>query len=361
MKWFRSYHGTVDDPKIIAVAISAKLHRCFVLGVWQAILEHASMQADRGDISTLTPRDIGIRLVMDFAEVEAIMAAMFHEGMIDESRVVAWDKRQKPSDNGAKRIAEWRKRGSKGAKPAKINDEGGSESNDTSEHVTLQSENVTTLFRQTLIESESTNVDSSPPITPRADVITAIKSEPKAIADAQFELIVPEPTPASTCTVLVAYGSNLPAKREAIPYGEAAEIWNRICGDMMPKAKSWPKGRMRAFAARFRSDCNGSLDAWVDVCQRVRASDFCCGYNDRGWRADIDFALQESSWARIIEGKYDNTNRATRRTGTVGAVAYLMQNGKTDAFSNELNGMSERERELLSLPAWQDALEGPTH
>jgi Helix-turn-helix domain len=54
----------------------------------------------------------------------------------------------------------------------------------------------------------------------------------------------------------------------------------------------------------------GSRDAWHEVIDGIYGSDFCRGRNDRGWRADFDFALQEKSLPRILEGFYEQRSNA---------------------------------------------------
>lgn len=352
MKWFRSYHGMCDDPKLTAVAMTAGVHHCFAVAAWQAVLEHASMQDDRGSIAGLDAMTIAIRIRIELPQATAIMTAMRHLGMIDDARVIAWVKRQKASDDGAKRIAEWRKKAGNGTKRAETQENGNGGNEQDRGDVTLQGAECNVTFAQSIIESESTNVDSSPPISPRPDPVTSI-DEP------EFELV----EPSLVCTTMVAYGSTpiLPAKRETVPYGEAAEIWNTIGAKALPSMVKWTDKRKRLFAVRFKQDCGGNLEVWREVCLRVRASDFCCGESRGGWRADIDFVLNESNWVKIIEGKYDNTNRRQKPTGVIGALAILREKDLRDGLDHEDDGMSDYERELLQRPAWQDALEGPTH
>lgn len=62
--------------------------------------------------------------------------------------------------------------------------------------------------------------------------------------------------------------------------------------------------RRRKIEARLREH---GPEVWREACQRVAASPFCRGKNDRGWRADLDFLLQPKSFNRLIEGGYDQT------------------------------------------------------
>lgn len=46
---------------------------------------------------------------------------------------------------------------------------------------------------------------------------------------------------------------------------------------------------------------------WEGIIDRVAASAFCTGKNDRGWKADIDWILKNSgNYTKVLEGKYDN-------------------------------------------------------
>jgi hypothetical protein len=67
--------------------------------------------------------------------------------------------------------------------------------------------------------------------------------------------------------------------------------------------RSIDKRRRQAIGIRLRE--NG-LPAVLEAITKIGASRFCCGENDRGWRADIDFLLQPKSFTALLEGKYDN-------------------------------------------------------
>lgn len=49
----------------------------------------------------------------------------------------------------------------------------------------------------------------------------------------------------------------------------------------------------------------GGLDGWRVALEKLAASPHCTGQNDRGWRADLDFLLQDRSFTRLMEGSYD--------------------------------------------------------
>lgn len=55
-------------------------------------------------------------------------------------------------------------------------------------------------------------------------------------------------------------------------------------------------------------------DNWIDSLDRVAASPFCGGQNERGWKADIDWFLKPDSVTKIMEGKYDKKSRSQSPT-----------------------------------------------
>ncbi len=81
--------------------------------------------------------------------------------------------------------------------------------------------------------------------------------------------------------------------------------WNQLCERIgLRKVQRFTDARKRALTARLR-DCGG-IDGWMSVLTKVEASKFLRGDNDRGWKADLDFLVRESSFIKLIEGKYDN-------------------------------------------------------
>jgi hypothetical protein len=83
-------------------------------------------------------------------------------------------------------------------------------------------------------------------------------------------------------------------------------------------AQGWPqvrvlsKQRLSALKGRLREV--GGLDGWQDALARAAASDHLNGKNDRGWTCNFDFLTRQSSFAKLMEGNYDNRQPTTRRS-----------------------------------------------
>lgn len=94
------------------------------------------------------------------------------------------------------------------------------------------------------------------------------------------------------------------------PLHPLAELWNEISeGQPSPLVRAMGKKRQAAAEARWREHPNPEY--WRTVIKRaVLASHFCRGQNDRGWVADFEFLVKPDTHLKIMEGKYDNRDRA---------------------------------------------------
>jgi len=110
---------------------------------------------------------------------------------------------------------------------------------------------------------------------------------------------------------------------------EAEEIARSACADEIAEALSvynlvaeetdWPKAQAitpkRRSAIRARLADAGGLEGWKAAMARARASPFLRGESGRDrchekWTPDLDFFLQQSSFVKLMEGKYDDRTPA---------------------------------------------------
>lgn len=85
---------------------------------------------------------------------------------------------------------------------------------------------------------------------------------------------------------------------------DAFEAYNQIAGPAgWPKAIALSKPRASKLKARLADA--GGLDGWRAALQRAAGNPFMAGDNERGWKADLDFFLRQSSFTKLIEGSYD--------------------------------------------------------
>ena len=95
--------------------------------------------------------------------------------------------------------------------------------------------------------------------------------------------------------------------REAAP-AAMRDLWNTKCGQL-PSCREVTRKRSVQIAQRLSER---SLDEWAVVIDRIVASDFCNGQNDRIWVATFDWLLQPETATKVLEGKYDNRKKAAQ-------------------------------------------------
>lgn len=81
--------------------------------------------------------------------------------------------------------------------------------------------------------------------------------------------------------------------------------WNSKA-NQLPKCRQLSDKRSHSLKARLRDPF--FCEHWISAITRIHDSSFCCGSNNRGWKADFDWFIQPDTVVRIMEGKYDNNN-----------------------------------------------------
>lgn len=95
-----------------------------------------------------------------------------------------------------------------------------------------------------------------------------------------------------------------PASR--IPYQQIADLYNRVCGEVLPQCLKLNAKRKVAIRKVWNMEIQGEylfrdLDSWEGYFNDCLTSRHWTGHNDRNWRADIDFLLRESSVLKVLE------------------------------------------------------------
>ena len=70
----------------------------------------------------------------------------------------------------------------------------------------------------------------------------------------------------------------------------------------LPQAATLTPARKQRIQARLRE--HGGLDGWGKAMICLGSSPFLRGDNEHGWRANLDFVLQASSYSKLVEGSY---------------------------------------------------------
>jgi hypothetical protein len=92
-------------------------------------------------------------------------------------------------------------------------------------------------------------------------------------------------------------------EKEASPALTFVDLWNSK--ENLPEIKSFTPQREKQLLARMAEPL--FAENWQGIIERLSRSSFCTGNNGRGWKADIDWILKDSTnYAKVLEGKYDN-------------------------------------------------------
>jgi len=100
---------------------------------------------------------------------------------------------------------------------------------------------------------------------------------------------------------------------------QAFEIYNRIAQELdWPEAQRLTEARKSKLIQRL-AECGG-ITGWHSAMIKARASPFLRGTTGRSkghenWVPDFDFFLQQASFTKLMEGKYDDRNNNSEPTG----------------------------------------------
>jgi uncharacterized protein YdaU (DUF1376 family) len=90
----------------------------------------------------------------------------------------------------------------------------------------------------------------------------------------------------------------------------AYDAWNRLAEETgLTPAQVLNQTRRASLARRIGEA--GGLKGWLDVLEKVRASSFCNGGGDRGWRIDFDAMIQAKTFTKLMEGSFDDKRNGT--------------------------------------------------
>jgi uncharacterized protein YdaU (DUF1376 family) len=85
------------------------------------------------------------------------------------------------------------------------------------------------------------------------------------------------------------------------------DAWRGCFEGVLPIPDKLTKTRLESSRARWNDEFGRDIASWVQFIEQIRGSPFLTGDNERGWRADFDWALKPSNVAKVREGKYDRS------------------------------------------------------
>lgn len=121
--------------------------------------------------------------------------------------------------------------------------------------------------------------------------------------------VVFESTENTTAKVVGNPTTPTPKKRvsDDVPYDDIVKLYNEICTPTLPKAEKLTRDRKQNISARWHD--YPDLEKFKTVFRNLVGSPWCTGSNDRGWKADFNFAIAPTKFPRLLEGFYGNKSK----------------------------------------------------
>ncbi len=135
--------------------------------------------------------------------------------------------------------------------------------------------------------------------------------------------------------------------------------YNRIAVECeWPEAVRITAGRLAKLKERLKE--SGGIEGWHTAMERARGSPFLRGTSGRGkghekWVPDLDFFLQQASFTKLIEGKYDDrdvapANRSKNDNFLAGVLAAISE-ADTEGGGEERGNRDDAGEARHALPS----------
>jgi len=98
-------------------------------------------------------------------------------------------------------------------------------------------------------------------------------------------------------------------KEQRINYLKIIDLYNDTCVSF-PHLRSLSDARKKAIKARLKTY---TVDDFKLMFEKVEASSFLKGGNDRNWSATFDWMIKDANMAKILDGNYDNKDSMQRK------------------------------------------------
>ena len=105
------------------------------------------------------------------------------------------------------------------------------------------------------------------------------------------------------------------------PYQKIVNLFHERCPSF-PKIRAMGEQRKKTVRARWNQYA-GDMETFQEVFARAEASVFLQGENDRGWRADFDWLMNEANMVKVLEGKYDQPALISQGNGLMAGKVVL--------------------------------------
>jgi hypothetical protein len=116
----------------------------------------------------------------------------------------------------------------------------------------------------------------------------------------------------------------------SVPYQKIVDLFNNSLNGSLPKVEILNDLRKKHIKARWTE--RPDLNFWEEFFERVRRSDFLCGRTEKDpWTGcSFDWLIKPSSFAKVIEGNYDNKGGSKPSGGNTPRGFLSLRNWEND-------------------------------
>lgn len=97
-------------------------------------------------------------------------------------------------------------------------------------------------------------------------------------------------------------------QKEQVPYEKIKDLFHSICTSY-PKVLKLSNSRKKAIAARYK-EYDYNIDTFKDLFTKAEQSEFLKGNNDRKWKANFDWLMNQSNMIKVLEDTYKNKEKS---------------------------------------------------
>lgn len=120
--------------------------------------------------------------------------------------------------------------------------------------------------------------------------------------------------------------------KPSVPYQKIKDLYNQICGEILPSIRTVSDRRRKHLRARWKEE--GNLQVFEELFQKTINNDFLTGDNDRGWKADFDWLIKnQTNFNKVLEGKYDSGSKKSKQNEQDERLARIYQKYKDEEES----------------------------
>ncbi|MCK5488235.1 MAG: HNH endonuclease [Desulfobacterales bacterium] len=346
MKWLRMWTEWAHDPKVQAMPEAMQRRHVVLLCLRR-----------QEDTSKLTDEEIASYMRISMEDLQETKELFQSKNFIDNGwNVLAWEKRQFESDKSAERTRRYRDRREEaglargGDKisflgPQIFKRDGGkcvycnSVDNLVVDHILPISQGGTDDELNLAASCRQCNSGKSGRTPDGAGYqilnINVKKAYSQYLSRSQNQPVTVTVTPPDTDTDTEAefYTSSKkeevlsepPAQTPPCPHGKIKELYNKNCKSL-PGLLTMSKQRKAKLKTRWGEHPN--LEWWQALFETVEQIPFCCGDNDRGWKASFDWLVANDTNAlKVMEGKYFKQEVLKKSDGLVGCKKCTLRSG----------------------------------